>query len=49
MYPKKTEVVLKDECIKDIKFEAKSGLILQGSIDPPTEGVTIKITNNKTL
>ncbi len=39
---------MKDECISDIKFEAKSGLILQGSIIPSTAGVEIKVTNDKT-
>lgn len=39
---------MKDECIDNIKFEAKTGLIIQGAIDPPTQDVEIKVLNNNT-
>lgn len=42
-YPKTKEFTIEDECVLDIKFEAKSGLIITGNVVPPTEGVNIKI------
>ena len=47
-YPQKNEIKLKEECVHGIKFEAKRGLVLSGSIDPPTADVQIKVTNVET-
>lgn len=46
-YPQKKEVTIDAECVSNIVFEAKTGLFIAGQIDPPTEGVSIKITNSK--
>ena len=47
-YPQSRQIIMKEECVSDIKFEAKKGLILSGKIEPATENVKIKIINNKT-
>lgn len=48
-YPKRKDIAIEDECVTNIVFEAKTGLVIIGAIDPPTEGVNIRIINSKTL
>jgi hypothetical protein len=36
---------VQDDCVTDIKFEAKSGLVIEGKFDPPTSGVHVTIIN----
>ncbi len=47
-YPKILVVEVAMECIDDIKFQAKKGLIITGNIDPPTEEVQLTILNSIT-
>ena len=46
--PLKKDISVENECVKNIVFQAKSGLIISGQITPATEGVLIKIKNTKT-
>jgi len=48
-YPKSQKVTVTDECIDNIVFQAKSGLIINGKIDPPVEDVDLFIYSNEEL
>lgn len=45
-YPKHLDTEVGMECISDIMFEAKKGLIISGNIDPPTKDVVLSIINS---
>jgi hypothetical protein len=47
-HPQRKEITVDDECVSNIIFEAKTGLLIAGHIDPETEGVSIRIINSKT-
>ena len=47
-YPQRKVVEVEDECVRDIVFEAKTGLMITGRIEPPTPDVKIRILNRKT-
>lgn len=47
-YPRSKPVSVEDECVSNIQFQAKNGLVIKGKVEPPTEGVSIRIINNKT-
>ncbi|CDW74259.1 nodal modulator 1-like [Stylonychia lemnae] len=44
-YPTSKKITVGGECISNILFETKTGYTISGKIDPPTEGVLIKVLN----
>lgn len=48
-YPKRKHITVGGECVSNIVFETKTGHVISGKIDPPTEGVQIKVINTKTM
>ena len=47
-YPQRKQISVGGECITNIQFEAKTGYVVIGKIEPATEEVAIKVTNKKT-
>lgn len=47
-YPKRKQITVGGECVSNIQFETKTGHVITGKIEPPTEGVLIRIINTKT-